>query len=171
MLELGKAGVLGVGSGVRPVLADGVAVATLRASSWKEQATAVVGEREWLFGKRQGQLQGRWAVDPEGSARLRARRVSLWKGTWVADLEGTLVEVEKPSLWTSVHRFVTDGQQVGHSGSTGGWSPRPTLTATPGMPLHHQVFLLWLELVIRGRSEDGSGAVFGGSDSGGGGGD
>jgi hypothetical protein len=35
------------------------------------------------------------AGDPDGSARLRARRVSLWKGTWVADLEGTLVEVEK----------------------------------------------------------------------------
>ena len=169
MLELGKAGVFGVGSGVHPVLADGVAVGTLRASRWKEQATAFVGEREWLFGKRQGQLQGRWAVDPEGSARLRARRVALWKGTWVADLEGTLVEVEKLSLWTSAHRFVSGGQQVAHSGTTGGWSPRPTLTAAPGMPLHHQVFLLWLELVLRGRSGDGSGAAFG--DGGGGGGD
>lgn len=169
MLELGKAGVSGVGSGVRPVLADGVAVGTLRASHRKEQAAAFVSEREWLFGKRQGQLQGRWTVDPEGSARLRARRVSLWKGTWIADLQGTLVEVEKLSCWTGTHRFVAGGQQVAHSGTTGGWSPRPTLTATPGMPLHHQVFLLWLELVTSRRSGDASGATFG--DGGGGGGD
>ena len=171
MLELGKAGVLGVGSGVRPLMADGAAVGTLRASNWKEQATAFVGEREWSFGKRSGELRGRWAIDPEDSARLRARRVSMWKGTWIADLEGTLVEVEKLSHWTSAHRFVSGGQQVAHSGTTGGWSPRPTLTATPGMPLEHQVFLLWLELVLRGRSGDGSGAVFGGGDGGGGGGD
>ena len=124
MLELGKAGV--------------------RASHGKEQATAVVGEREWLFGKRQGQLQGRWA----------------------AGAEGTLVEVEKLSLWTAAHRFVSGGQQVAHGGTSGGWSPRPTLTATPGMPLHHQVFLLWLEQVVRSRSGDGSGAAFGGGDGG-----
>jgi hypothetical protein len=170
VLELGKAGVLGVGSGVRPVLADGAVVATLRASNWREQATAVVGDREWAFGKRTGELHGRWSVDPEDSARLRARQASFWRSTWVADLEGTRVDVEKLSLWTSAHRFLSGGQQVAHSGTTGGWSPRPTLTAVPGMPLHHQVFLLWLELVIRGRSGDGSGAAFAGSDGGGGGG-
>ena len=169
MLELGKAGVLGVGSGVRPVLADGAVVATLQASNWKERATAVVGDREWSFGKRAAELRGRWSVDPEDSARLRARRTSLWKGTWVADLEGTRIEVEKLSHWTGTHRFVAGGQQVAHSGSTVGWAPRLTLTAAPGMPLDHQVFLLWLELVISGRSGDGSGAVFG--DGGGGGGD
>ena len=169
MLELGKTGVLGVGSGVWPVLTDGVAVGTLRASHWKEQATAVVGQREWLFSKRRGELRGRWSVDPEDSARLRARQVSMWKGTWVADLEGTRVEVEKLSYWTGAHRFVSGGQQVAHSGSTGGWSRRPTLTATSGMPLDHQVFLLWLEVVLRGRSGDASGASFG--DGGGGGGD
>lgn len=152
MLELGKAGVLGVGSGVRPVLADGVVVGTLRASNWREQATAVVGDREWSFGKRVGELRARWSVDSEDSARLRARQASFWTSRWVADLEGTRVGVAKLSFWTSAHRFVSRGQQVAHSGSTGRWSPRPTLTATPGMPLHHQVFLMWLELVVSRRS-------------------
>ena len=170
MLELGKAGAHGVGSGVRPVLADGAVVATLRASNWKERATAVVGDREWSYGKRSGELRGRWAVDPEDSARLRARQASFWRSTWVADLEGTLVDVETLSHWTGAHRFLSGGQQVAHSGSTGGWSPRPTLTAAPGMPLDHQVFLLWLELVTSRRSGDASGVAFGG-DGGGGGGD
>ena len=65
-------------------------------------------------------------------------------------------------------RFVSGGQQVAHSGSTG-CSPRPTLTTTPGMLLRQRVFLLWPEVVIRGRSNDASGARFG--DGGGGGGD
>ncbi|SDE90348.1 hypothetical protein SAMN05660485_02059 [Blastococcus fimeti] len=152
MLEVGKAGTLGVGKGVLPLLSDGAVVATLQASNWKEQATAAIGEREWAFSKRKGELRGRWAADPEESARLRARQTSFWKGTWTADLDGTPVEVSTLSYWRSTHRFVSGGQQVAHSGSTGGWSPRPTLTAVPGMPLEHQVFLLWLELVLTRRN-------------------
>ena len=152
MLELGRAGSLGVGKGVLPLLSDGAVVATVQTSNWKEEATAVVGERVWLYTKRKGELRARWAVDPEDSARLRARQASFWKGTWVADLEGTRVEVETLSYWKATHRFLAGGQQVAHSGSTGGWSPRPTLTATPQMPLDHQVFLLWLELVISRRN-------------------
>ncbi|MGY2128443.1 hypothetical protein [Blastococcus sp. SYSU DS0617] len=152
VLELGMAGTAGAGKGVIPVLADGGLVATLQAANWKEQASAVVGDREWSFSKRKGELTGRWALDPEDSARLRARQASYWKGTWVADLDGTVVQVETLSHWHGTHRFLSGGQQVAHSGSTGGWSPRPTLTATPQMPLDHQVFLLWLELVISRRN-------------------
>ena len=47
---------------------DGSVVATLRASDWKESATAVVGDREWVFSKRKGELTGRWAAEPEGAA-------------------------------------------------------------------------------------------------------
>jgi hypothetical protein len=42
---------------------------------------------------------------------------------------------------------------VAESGSTGGWSPRPTLTVHGDVPLDHAVFLLWLELVLRRRSD------------------
>jgi hypothetical protein len=152
VLELGRAGTSGAGKGVLPLLSDGVVVGTLQASNWKEQATAVVGEREWVFSKRKGELTARWAVDPEDAARLRARQVSYWKGTWSVDLDGVPVAVEVASYWKGTHRFVSSGSEVAHSGSTGGWSPRPTLTAAPGMPLDHQVFLLWLELVISRRN-------------------
>lgn len=152
MLQLGKAGTSGVGKGVLPLLVDGAVVATLQASNWKEQATAVIGEREWLFTRRKGELTGRWAVDPEDAARLRARQTSFWKGTWAAELDGTAVEVETLSYWKGTHRYLAGGQEVARSDSTGGWSPRPTLEAAPHVPLEHQVFLLWLELVITRRN-------------------
>jgi hypothetical protein len=152
VLELGKAGTAGTEKGVLPVFRDGSVVATLRASDWKESATAVVGDREWVFSKRKGELRGRWAAEPEETARVSAQQTSLWKGTWTADLEGTPVEVESASYWKGTHRFVSGGRQIAESGTTGGWSPRPTLRVDGELPLDHQVFLLWLLLVISRRN-------------------
>jgi hypothetical protein len=168
VLELGKAGSAGTEKGVLPVLRDGAVVATLRASNWKEAATAVVGDREWVFAKHKGELTARWAAEPEDAVRFRARQQSFWKGTWAVDLEGTAVEVHSASMWKGTHRYLTGGRQVAESGTSGGWSPRPTLTAEGSLPLDRQVFLLWVELVISRRNTAAAtavttGAVIGGS--------
>jgi hypothetical protein len=169
VLELGKAGSAGTGKGVLPVLRDGAVVATLRASNWKEAATAVVGDREWVLAKRKRELTGRWTADPEDTARLRARQTSFWKGTWEADLEGTPVRAEVASRWKGGYRYLVDGRVIAESGTTGGWSRRQTLTADESLPLDHQVFLLWLALVMARRDQAATtaavtgGAVAGGS--------
>lgn len=168
MLELGKAGSAGTEKGVLPVLRDGSVVATLRASSWKEAATARVGAREWVFAKSRRELTARWTADPEDAVRLRARQVSFWRSTWAVELDGTPVEVRNVAWWKGTHRYLTSGRQVAESGTTGGWSPRLTLTAEPDLPLDHQVFLLWVELVITRRNHAAVGvaagaAVIGGS--------
>ncbi len=152
MLELGKPGSAGCAKGELPVLRDGAVVAVLRAGNWKEAATATVGDRDWVFAKRKGVLTGRWAVEPDEVVRLGSRQSNFWKGTWTADLEGRPVEMQNASLWRGTHRYLSDGRQIAVSGSTGGWSPRPTLDADETLPLHQQVFLLWLELVISRRN-------------------
>jgi hypothetical protein len=153
VLELGKAGSAGAEKGVRPVLRDGTVVAWLRASNWREAATAVVGDREWALTKRRGELAGRWATEPEDvSARLSARKASFWKDNWTVTLEGRTVDVQTASMWKSTHRYLVNGRQIAMSGSTGGWSPRPTLDVVAALPLHQQVFLLWLELVLSRRA-------------------
>ena len=168
MLELGKSGAAGYARGELPVLRKGSVVAVLRASNWREAATAVVGEREWEFSKRKGVLLGRWSTEPEDAARLRAAQRSFWKGTWTVDLEGRQVEMQNASMWRGTHRYLSGGLQIAESGTTGGWSPRPTLTADDALPLHQQVFLLWLELVISRRNAaaaagGASAAVIGGT--------
>jgi hypothetical protein len=168
VLELGRPGSAGCAKGELPVLRGGAVVAVLRASNWKEAATAVVGRREWVFAKRKGELTGRWAVEPEDAIRLRAQQKSFWRGTWTAHLEGRAVEVVGASMWKGTHRYVSVDQQIAESGSTGGWSPRPTLDVDDTVPLHQQVFLLWLELVISRRNTAAvtaatSAAVVGGS--------
>jgi hypothetical protein len=152
VLELGKAGTLGYPKGELPVLRDGSVVAVLRASNWKEAATAVVGDRVWTFWKRKGELTGRWEIEPQDTARLRASQKSFWGSTWTLDLEGRPVEMQNASMWRGTHRYLSGGKQVAESGTTGRWSPRPTLTADDALPLHQQVFLLWLELVLSRRN-------------------
>lgn len=151
MLELGKSGAAGYPRGELPVLRAGKVVAVLRASDRKEAATAVVGDREWMFTKRKGELLGRWSTEPEDTARLRAAKKSFWRGSWTLELEGRPMEMQNASMWRGAHRYLTGGRQIAESGTTGGWSPQPTMTADDGLPLHQQVFLLWLELVIRRR--------------------
>ncbi len=159
MLELGKSGAAGYPRGELPVLRNGSVVAVLRAANWKEAATAVVGDRAWVFTKRRGELLGRWAAEPPDAARLRARSTSFWTGTWTLDLEGRPVEMRSASLWKGTHRYLSGGQRIAESGSTGGWSPRPTLDADDALPLHQQVFLLWLELVISRRNSAAAGGA------------
>jgi hypothetical protein len=152
MLELGKPGSAGAEKGTLPVLRDGAVVAVLRASNWKERATAVIGGQEWVYAKDGRALTGRRAEDPEGTARCRARQVSVWKGGWDIDLEGTVVEGRTASRWRMTRRYLIGGAPVAESGSTGRWNPQPTLTVVGELPLRHEVFLLWLELLVRRRA-------------------
>jgi hypothetical protein len=161
VLELGNAGSAGAEKGVLPVFRDGSVVAWLRASNWKESATAVVGDREWVFAKNKGELTGRWSAEPEDAVRLRGSQRTFWKGTWTIDLEGRPVEMENASMWRGTHRYMSAGRQLAESGTTGGWSPRPTLAGDDALPLHQQVFLLWLELVLSRRNTAAVGAAAG----------
>src|SRR4051812_19116361 len=165
MLEVGRSGSAGAAKGELPVLRDGAVVATLRASSWKEAATAVVGERRWVFAKHRRGVTGRWAGEAGGARRPPGPPTSFWRTTWSLDLEGTVLELRSASLWRGTHRYLSDGRRVALSGWSGSWSRRPTLTAEDSLLLAHQVFLLWLELVISRRNTT-SAAVAGGAAAG-----
>jgi hypothetical protein len=158
MLELGKAGSAGVAHGVVPVLREGAVVATLRASNWRERATATIDGVEWVYAKVRRELTGRPAKDPEGSARFRARQVSVWKGVWEVDLEGTAVEARIASWWRTTHHYLIDGVVVAESRTASVLSQRPTLDVTGSLTLPQMVFLLWVELVIRRRAAAASAA-------------
>ena len=76
--------------------------------------------------------------------------------------------MQSVSMWKGSHRYLSGGQRLAESGSTGWWSSRPTLHADDALPLHQQVFLLWLELVLNRRNSaaaagGASAAVIGGT--------
>lgn len=149
MLELGRAGTAGAGTGTVPVLRDGVLVGTLRASAWKEAATATVGSGSW------GLLPCR-ARAHRSPRRLRRRRVPGPDDVAVdrhvgAGADGTAVEGRTTSWWRGARRYTAGGRTLAESSSTGRLR-RPTLTAVEDLSLEAQVFLLWVELVVLRRS-------------------
>jgi hypothetical protein len=85
-------------------------------------------------------------------ALLRAANWQEAATAVVKDREWRQVDVEYASMWKGTHRFLGNGAQLAESGSTGRWSPRPTLTADNSLPLSHQVFLLWTALVLQRRN-------------------
>lgn len=176
MLEMGKRGSAGE-EGEVPVLRDlGDVVAVLRPSPRERTVEVRISDGEWLFARSGRELSARRAADPEGTTRSRAYRTSMWKGTWSVDLEGTGLEGRITTGWSGGHRYLDPtGRIAARSGTTGGWSPRRTLTADPSLPLDVQVFLLWVEAVagLPGGDgvvfADGDGSSDGGGDGGGGG--
>ena len=150
MLELGKAGTHGTPGHLAPVLADGRVVATLPSSNATGDAAATIGNRAWTLTTERRELTARRDTDPAGTVRLRARQPS-WRSRWELDLEGTPVEVRTTSRWHGTRRYIVGGVSVAESGTgRGWWSPRPTLTAGPSLPLERQVLLLWVESVLSG---------------------
>jgi hypothetical protein len=82
VLVLGKAGSAGTATGVLPVLREGFVVATVRPVGRKEAATAVVGDRGWIFARRGHRLMGPTATDPAEVERLQAERTSFRHDRW-----------------------------------------------------------------------------------------
>jgi hypothetical protein len=149
VLELGKAGTAGAGKGSMPVLRDGAPVGTLRASAWREGATATVGGTSLVFARAGRELIG--AVAGADGVRFRARVTSMWTGTWALQLDGTAVSMRTTSWWRGTRRYTAAGRTLAETSSTG-WLRRPTVTAADDLSLEAQVFVLWVELVILRRS-------------------
>jgi hypothetical protein len=152
VLELGRPGTAGVDRDTMPVLRDGTRVGALQASAWRERAVARAGERDWIYTRTGRELAARWAAEPESAVRLSARPESLWKGTWTAELDGISVEIRPASWWKGTRRYTVDGREIGESGNASRWVPRPTLDLDDTLDLDAQVFLLWVELIVRRRN-------------------
>ena len=122
MLELGKLGSAGVPKGDAGAPRRRRSSRLLRASNWKEAAFAVVGDREWVFAKRRGELTGALGGRSGRTRALPRPATSFWRATWTVDLDGHgWSRCESASLWRGTHRFVVDGAEIAVSGSTGGW--------------------------------------------------
>ncbi len=160
MLEIGK-----VKDKRAPILRGPETVAVLTASNWKDEATLSRGETVWNLRSAKGKrLIGRLSTDPEvtdtgDQARFLAEQTSWWRGTWDITLEGVRYSLGPASIWRGTHRIERGGQQVALSGRTGTWSTRVTLDATDDVPVDHQLFLLWMLMVLNRRADNTAAAT------------
>jgi hypothetical protein len=93
--------------------------------------------------------------------RLRFWQTSMWRDRWALDLEGRPAEVGRTTrtYGKGTYGVLIDGRLVAVLGGTKGWLTRPTIDAGDRLPLHQQVFLLWMQFVLQRRASSRAGAV------------
>jgi hypothetical protein len=154
MLQLGQAGTGGYEPGVAPILADGAVAAVIRflggAGGWRPGASVLVEGQEWVYSSHLREIHARWAQEPEGVVRFRARQRAILRDLWQVDLEGLPVDV-RGSLLTGEHRYLINGALVAASATV---EKRLEFHGGAGLTWPQLIFLFWVELSIRRRNAD-----------------
>lgn len=141
------------------VLHDESVVAEVRASSFRERADVTIGAAQWEFLKRGGSLHG----VPEGAAgAMIASRRSVFRQGWEVEADAQTYRIQPEGFWQNSYSVERSGIRIGESRKAGFWSNRPTLDVDASVPLHHQVFLLWVAFIMRRRASSAAGTTAGG---------
>lgn len=142
MLEWGrKAG------DIRPIRRDGEIVARVRPLQIRDHAGVDVGDAAWSYYSRGDELFGA----PAGATEPATRATAVSRGMYAVHTDRAEYRIERFGMPRSPLTIARSGVNIGSSGTVGWWSRRPTLDIDPGTPLEHQVFLLWVAFVMRGR--------------------
>lgn len=129
------------------ILLDGVPVGRFEQGVWRERATVVLPDGPWQLAVR---LDTVTVTGPRGE-QLTAQRRGWLASRWGVTTKGAWYEVSKGFFGTSM-TVSTSGVVIGRvrREGFGPWS-RMRLDVPSGVPLAHQVVLLWLGRVQERR--------------------
>lgn len=136
MLEWGR-----TSDGVTTIARDGTPVAAARAAAMRGDMHVEIGGATWLFFASRGEL----LAERSGAAHpaLRAVRPGRSRNRWEVRADQIAYSVERTSRLQNQFVVRRDGSDIA-SGVGAGRLRRPTLDVDAGMPIEHEVFLLWL---------------------------
>ncbi|UPK75951.1 hypothetical protein MU582_04760 [Nocardioidaceae bacterium SCSIO 66511] len=120
--------------GIRSVVRDGAAIATLRDAAQRDDAYVDIAGTQWLFFAARG---GLWA-ERTGAEKPAAHATRADRSTWRVQTERLAYEVVRSGRNRYVVRRA--GSEIG-SGSGG---RRASLDLSVSVPVEHEVFLFWL---------------------------
>lgn len=132
---------------VRPILRDGDVVARVRPMAIRDHATVDIDGTAWSLYARRDELFGAQADASEPT--LRATKPA--RRAWTVEADRTAYRIERFGLPRSRYTVVRSGVEIGSSGTAGPRRRRPTLDVDAATPLEHQLFLLWVAFIMRGR--------------------
>ncbi|UYM03814.1 hypothetical protein [Solicola gregarius] len=123
-------------AGTRPVVRDGSTVATLSPAAQRDDAQVEIGGARWLFYAARGAL---WA-ERSGAEKPTLQAVRKGRRSWRIQTADVAYDVER----SGARRYVVrrDGSEIGTA--SGGRPARAAVEISIGIPVEHEVFLLWL---------------------------
>lgn len=106
-----------------------------------------------------GKVKDKRAPILRGKQTVAVLTASNWKDEAALSSGETVWNLRSAKGKRGTHRIERSGQKVALSGRTGTWSTRATLDAADDVPLDHQLFLLWMLLVLNRRADNTAAAT------------
>lgn len=135
------------------VFSDGVLLAELQFSRWRENGSIISGGRRYAIQK-DGIFSNRFLLEFDGRSCCQAKMKASWTRTVSMDYEGVLYSLK----WTALSRRVQvlrDGLELGVVYRRGFWGRQARVEFIDEIPIVANVFLLWL--VCLGWNRDAAG--------------
>jgi hypothetical protein len=135
------------------VFSDGVLLAELQFSRWRENGSIIASGRRYAIQK-EGIFSNRFLLEIDGGSCCQAQMRASWTRTVSMDYEGASYVLK----WTALSRRVLvlrDGLELGAFYRMGFWGKRGRAEFIDEIPLVAKVFLLWL--VCLGWNRDAAG--------------
>ena len=129
----------------RNVLQEGVLLAELRFSSWRENGSIRSGGSLYSI-RKDGMFSDRFLLEEDGRFFCCATMKSFWSRTVVLDYEGVHY-VLKSTGWGSRVNISREGLEIGTVYESGFFGRGARAEVVDGIPLAIQTFLLWLTVL------------------------
>jgi hypothetical protein len=142
-----------VSAGSTTIFRDGAAIATVRASRWRERAGVLIDDGQAWTLAADGRARVATRPDQPGR-RFIASRPSVLRSGWELECDGVRYALSPMRMFSATGDVLRDGHLLGTNGRNGFWTARPVLELSSPIPAEHGVFLVWIAYLMRKRQRD-----------------
>jgi hypothetical protein len=142
------------------LVSDGVPVADIETSSWRETGHFTAsGATYSMF--RERLFWGVFLLETDGTVLARAKKPSAFGRRFVIDVGGAQWELKPRSAFSRSFRLLQGGVEVGRLSAIGFLSRRINVELSESLPLPIKAFVVWLIVLLWKR--DSNAVVAGGT--------
>ena len=131
----------------------------LDVSQWREVGKFTLKQDEFTL-YREGEwkdklkLRGDFVLARNGQVIIRARKVSMFRSTFIIDLGGREFTLKKQSLFSRTFVVQQNDREIGSIRRVNFWSRRSLVELPADWPVALQVYVFWLVLMMWNRDDD-----------------
>ncbi len=124
---------------------NGLEIAFIGQSIWKEKATLNVGGYSFTM-RRDGVMSSAYVLEGSDGSLLASARKSVWQHNYEVGCAEGQFRLQRNSMWTNNYTLLANEQQIGYVSKQSAWG-RNAVAELANLSLVIRCFLLWLVLI------------------------